>query len=124
MLAPHADLYFDSWRSLVTSDVVRREPLSELPVEDAPAVAEAAHEAAGGKVVYITEGGQRLAARSPPTTPPTWLKISPTQKLPARRLPRRATTSRGRRSGPKLGCSSVVYRVEWRPRARKLLGAG
>lgn len=39
--------------------------MSELPVEDAPAVADAAHEAAGGKVVYITEGGQRLAAIVP-----------------------------------------------------------
>jgi hypothetical protein len=39
--------------------------LSELPVEQAPAVADAAHEAAGGKVVYITEGGQRLAAIVP-----------------------------------------------------------
>jgi hypothetical protein len=39
--------------------------VSELPVEAAPAVAEAAHETAGGKVVYITEGGQRLAAIVP-----------------------------------------------------------
>ena len=39
--------------------------MSELPVEQAPAVADAAHEAAGGKVVYITEGGQRLAAIVP-----------------------------------------------------------
>jgi antitoxin Phd len=39
--------------------------VSELPVEDVPAVADAAHEAAGGKVVYITEGGQRLAAIVP-----------------------------------------------------------
>ena len=39
--------------------------MSELPVEDAPAVADAAHEAAAGKVVYITEGGQRLAAIVP-----------------------------------------------------------
>jgi hypothetical protein len=39
--------------------------VSELPVENAPAVADAAHEAAGGKVVYITEGGQRLAAIVP-----------------------------------------------------------
>jgi hypothetical protein len=58
--------------------------VSELPVEAAPAVAEAAHEAAGGKVVYITEGGQRLAAIVRPTTPLTWLKISPTQKPPWR----------------------------------------
>jgi hypothetical protein len=39
--------------------------VSELPIEEAPAVADAAHEAAGGKVVYITEGGQRLAAIVP-----------------------------------------------------------
>jgi antitoxin (DNA-binding transcriptional repressor) of toxin-antitoxin stability system len=39
--------------------------MSELPVEDVPGVADAAHEAARGEVVYITEHGQRLAAIVP-----------------------------------------------------------
>lgn len=39
--------------------------MSELALEDTPAVADAAHEAAGGQVVYITEHGQRLAAIVP-----------------------------------------------------------
>ncbi len=39
--------------------------MSELPIEDAPAFAKAAREAAGGKVVHITEHGQRLAAIVP-----------------------------------------------------------
>jgi len=40
--------------------------MSELPVEDTPGVAEPAHEAARGQVVYITEHGQRIAAIVPP----------------------------------------------------------
>jgi antitoxin (DNA-binding transcriptional repressor) of toxin-antitoxin stability system len=39
--------------------------MSQLPVEDAPGVSEAAHEAASGRVVYLTEHGQRLAAIVP-----------------------------------------------------------
>ncbi len=39
--------------------------MSELPVEDAPGVSVAAHQAAGGRVVYLTEHGQRLAAIVP-----------------------------------------------------------
>ncbi len=39
--------------------------MSELSVEDTPGVADAAHEAARGEVVYITEHGQRLAAIVP-----------------------------------------------------------
>jgi hypothetical protein len=39
--------------------------MSELAIEDTPAVADAAHEAAGGRVVYITERGQRVAAIMP-----------------------------------------------------------
>jgi antitoxin (DNA-binding transcriptional repressor) of toxin-antitoxin stability system len=42
------------------------EGMSELPVEDAPDVAGAAHEAARGQVVYLTEHGERLAAIVPP----------------------------------------------------------
>ena len=39
--------------------------MSELALEDTPAVADAAHEAASGRVVYITEHGVRLAAIVP-----------------------------------------------------------
>ena len=35
--------------------------MSDLAVEDTPAVAESAREAASGQVVYITEHGQRVA---------------------------------------------------------------
>jgi antitoxin (DNA-binding transcriptional repressor) of toxin-antitoxin stability system len=35
--------------------------MSELPVENAPAMAAPAHKAASGQVVYITEHGQRVA---------------------------------------------------------------
>jgi antitoxin (DNA-binding transcriptional repressor) of toxin-antitoxin stability system len=39
--------------------------MSELPLEDAPDVVGAAHEAARGQVVYLTEHGERLAAIVP-----------------------------------------------------------
>jgi hypothetical protein len=39
--------------------------MSELPVDTAPGVAEAAHEAARGEVIYLTQNGQRLAAIVP-----------------------------------------------------------
>jgi hypothetical protein len=40
--------------------------MSEMPIEDLPALAELAHEAAeGGRVVYLTEGGKRLVAIIP-----------------------------------------------------------
>ena len=39
--------------------------VSQLPLEDAPGVADAAHEAARGQVVYLTEHGERLAAIVP-----------------------------------------------------------
>ncbi len=39
--------------------------MSELPVEDTPGVAGAAHDAARGQVVYLTERGHRLAAIVP-----------------------------------------------------------
>jgi hypothetical protein len=35
--------------------------MSELPLEDAPGVSGAAHDAASGRVVYITERGERVA---------------------------------------------------------------
>jgi antitoxin (DNA-binding transcriptional repressor) of toxin-antitoxin stability system len=39
--------------------------VSELALEDTSGVGDAAHEAAGGQVVYITEHGRRLAAIVP-----------------------------------------------------------
>lgn len=39
--------------------------MSELPLEDVPAASTAVHEAARGRVIHITEGGQRLAAIVP-----------------------------------------------------------
>ncbi|HEY5990627.1 MAG TPA: hypothetical protein VIV12_30175 [Streptosporangiaceae bacterium] len=39
--------------------------MSELALESTPAVAEPAHEAARGRVIHITEGGQRIAAIVP-----------------------------------------------------------
>ena len=39
--------------------------MSDLAVENTPAVAASAHEAARGQVVYITEHGERLAAIVP-----------------------------------------------------------
>ena len=41
-------------------------PMSELPLDDVPGLAAAAHEAADrGQVVYLTEHGERLAAIVP-----------------------------------------------------------
>ena len=39
--------------------------MSELPLEEVPAAADAVHAAASGRVIHITEGGQRLAAIVP-----------------------------------------------------------
>ena len=39
--------------------------MSELPVDETPGVAGAAHDAARGHVVYLTEHGYRLAAIVP-----------------------------------------------------------
>ena len=39
--------------------------MSELPLDEAPGVAGAAHDAARGQVVYLTEHGERLAAIVP-----------------------------------------------------------
>jgi len=40
--------------------------MSELALEDTPDLPDAAHEAARGQVVYITEHGDRIAAIVPP----------------------------------------------------------
>jgi antitoxin (DNA-binding transcriptional repressor) of toxin-antitoxin stability system len=39
--------------------------MSELRLEEVPDASDAAHEAAGGQVIHITEGGQRIAAIVP-----------------------------------------------------------
>jgi hypothetical protein len=39
--------------------------MSELPLEELPDMASAVHEAAKGRVIHITEGGQRLVAIVP-----------------------------------------------------------
>jgi antitoxin (DNA-binding transcriptional repressor) of toxin-antitoxin stability system len=39
--------------------------VSELRLEDAPAVRDAAHDAARGRVIYITERGERVAGVVP-----------------------------------------------------------
>ena len=39
--------------------------MSELPVEESPAVAAPARQAASGQVIHITEGGQGIAAIVP-----------------------------------------------------------
>ena len=39
--------------------------MSELPLEESPAVAAPARQAARGQVIHITEGGQRIAAIVP-----------------------------------------------------------
>lgn len=41
------------------------EVMSELPVDDGPDLSAAAHQAARGHVVYLTEHGERLAAIVP-----------------------------------------------------------
>ena len=41
------------------------EIMSELPLDDGPDISAAAHEAARGHVVYLTEHGERLAAIVP-----------------------------------------------------------
>ena len=39
--------------------------MSELPVEESPAMAAPARQAARGEVIVVTEGGQRIAAIAP-----------------------------------------------------------
>jgi antitoxin (DNA-binding transcriptional repressor) of toxin-antitoxin stability system len=39
--------------------------MSEVPLDQVPGVADAAHDAARGQVVYLTEHGERLAAIVP-----------------------------------------------------------
>jgi antitoxin (DNA-binding transcriptional repressor) of toxin-antitoxin stability system len=53
--------------------------MSELPLEDVPAVASAAHEAARGRAVYITEHGQPLAVIVPAELGPYLERLSPAE---------------------------------------------
>jgi len=53
--------------------------MSDLAVEDTPAVAEAAHDAAGGQVVYITEHGDRVAAIVPASIAAELERLSPAE---------------------------------------------
>lgn len=51
--------------------------MSDLPVETTPGVAGPAHEAARGRVVYITEHGERVAAIVPATVAAELERLSP-----------------------------------------------
>jgi antitoxin Phd len=51
--------------------------MSDLAVENTPAVAASAHEAARGQVVYITEHGERLAAIVPAAIAAELERLSP-----------------------------------------------
>lgn len=53
--------------------------MTDLAVETAPAVAEPAHEAARGQVVYITEGGMRVAAIVPAALAAELERLTPEQ---------------------------------------------
>jgi antitoxin Phd len=53
--------------------------MSELALESTPSVAAPAHEAARGKIVYITEGGERVAAIVPPEIAAELERLSPNQ---------------------------------------------
>ena len=89
------------------------EVMSELPVDDGPDLSAAAHQAARGHVVYLTEHGERLAAIVPaefaallegmtPTRRGNCWKISLRVAPRGRRWKSRARTSRPSRSGPNL----------------------
>jgi antitoxin (DNA-binding transcriptional repressor) of toxin-antitoxin stability system len=51
--------------------------MSDLPVETTPGVAAPAHEAARGRVVYITEHGERVAAIVPAAIAAELERLSP-----------------------------------------------
>jgi hypothetical protein len=54
-----------------------RETMSDLAVENTPAVAASAHEAARGQVIRITEQGQLIAAIVPPAIAALLERLSP-----------------------------------------------
>lgn len=51
--------------------------MSDVPVETTPGVAEPAHEAARGRIVYITEHGERVAAIVPAAIVAELERLSP-----------------------------------------------
>jgi antitoxin (DNA-binding transcriptional repressor) of toxin-antitoxin stability system len=51
--------------------------MSELAIEETPAFADAAHEAAHGKVIYLTAHGERLAVIVPAELGPELERLSP-----------------------------------------------
>ena len=51
--------------------------MSDLPVETTPGVAAPAHEAARGRIVYITEQGERVAAIVPAAIAAELERLSP-----------------------------------------------
>lgn len=51
--------------------------MNELPLEDAPNLANTAHEAARGQFIYITEHGERLAVIVPAELGPLLERLSP-----------------------------------------------
>ena len=51
--------------------------MSDLPVETTPGVAAPAHEAARGRIVYITEHGERVAAIVPAAIAAELERLSP-----------------------------------------------
>jgi len=51
--------------------------VSDLPVETTPGVAAPAHEAARGRIVYITEHGERVAAIVPAAIAAELERLSP-----------------------------------------------
>ncbi len=53
--------------------------MSELAVENAPGMAAPVHEAARGQVVYITEGGMRVAAIVPAALAAELERLTPAQ---------------------------------------------
>jgi hypothetical protein len=53
--------------------------MSELPLDDAPAMADAAQEAASGRVVYLTVHGDRLAAIVPSAIAAELERLSPAE---------------------------------------------
>src|ERR1017187_10570976 len=71
--------------------------MSEIPLEEAPGqVTDAAHDAARGQVVYLTEHGERLAA-----IVPAELAAAPGGRAPPA-TPRAAGRLRGRAGGARV----------------------
>ncbi len=68
-----------SIRSATCKDVRTLVDMSQLPLEEVPGASAAAHEAARGQVVYLTEHGERLAAIVPAEVAAVLEGLSPEQ---------------------------------------------